>query len=203
MFLSPIDWAMIETWQAQGIPLHIVLRGIENVFDGFDKKTGRKRQINSLLYCREEIENLHAEWQESHVGKREEHEDESSDNTLSEDSIKAHLHSIIKEIVTAKESAEKGLAETIERVLARLDELKDTYKDAETLEASLVSAEELLNESLLQSKKAGEFILQIESQLEGYRSKMDKDAYQQMFDLMLLKKLRENAGIPRLSLFYI
>jgi hypothetical protein len=32
LLLSPIDWAMIEGWQERGVPLHIVLRGIESVF---------------------------------------------------------------------------------------------------------------------------------------------------------------------------
>ncbi len=55
LLLSPIDWAMIESWQERGIPLHVALRAIENVFDGFDKKPG-PRTIKGLLYCREEIE---------------------------------------------------------------------------------------------------------------------------------------------------
>src|SRR4051812_41415729 len=62
LFLSPIDWAMIETWQERRIPLHIVIRGIESVFDGFEKKPG-PRSIKGLLYCREEIEAQYQAWQ--------------------------------------------------------------------------------------------------------------------------------------------
>lgn len=204
LFLSPLDWAMIETWQAHGIPLHIVLRGIESVFDGFDKKTGRKRQINSLMYCKDEIETLHDEWLESQTGKHEGDEDiPVADSSFSDESIKSHLESVTGELKAALKSSDNGLAETINRVLARLDELKGSYKDAESLEASLVSSEELLNEGLLQSENVLDFASQIESQLRGYRNKMDADAYKQTFELMLLKKLRDNAGIPRLSLFYI
>ena len=28
LFLSPLDWALMEVWRQQGIPLHIVLRGV-------------------------------------------------------------------------------------------------------------------------------------------------------------------------------
>src|SRR4051812_29211234 len=37
LFLSPLDWALIEGWQERGIPLHIVIRSVESVFDVFDK----------------------------------------------------------------------------------------------------------------------------------------------------------------------
>ena len=65
LLLSPLDWALIETWQERGIPLRIVLRGIEKVFDGVDKQTAQKRTVKSLIYCREEIEAQYAEWLET------------------------------------------------------------------------------------------------------------------------------------------
>ena len=67
LFLSPIDWALMETWKETGIPLHIVLRGVERSFDSFEAKP-RKRSVKSLLYCQEEVEAQYAEWLESRVG---------------------------------------------------------------------------------------------------------------------------------------
>ena len=61
LFLSPMDWALMETWKQQGIPLHIVLRGIERSFDSFESRP-RKRTVKSLLYCQEEVEAQYAEW---------------------------------------------------------------------------------------------------------------------------------------------
>jgi hypothetical protein len=42
-----------------------------------------------------------------------------------------------------------------------------------------------------------------EKNLAGYRNKMDAEVYRRTFDLMILKTLREQAEIPRLSLFYL
>jgi hypothetical protein len=42
-----------------------------------------------------------------------------------------------------------------------------------------------------------------EKNLASYRNKMEKDVFRRTFDLMILKKLREEAEIPRLSLFYL
>ena len=69
LFLSPLDWALIEAWQDRGIPLHIVIRSIESVFDVFDKQPPGTRTIKSLFYCREEIEAQYTEWLASQVGK--------------------------------------------------------------------------------------------------------------------------------------
>ena len=57
----------METWKQQGIPLHIVLRGVEKSFDSFEARP-RKRTVKSLLYCQEEIEAQYAEWVEARVG---------------------------------------------------------------------------------------------------------------------------------------
>ncbi len=48
LLLSPLDWALIEAWQEREVPLHIVLRGIEKVFDLIDKQPHRKRTVKSL-----------------------------------------------------------------------------------------------------------------------------------------------------------
>src|SRR5258705_7357074 len=53
LFVSALDWALIETWKQMGIPLHIVLRGIEKSFDSWESKP-RKRSVKTLLYCQEE-----------------------------------------------------------------------------------------------------------------------------------------------------
>ena len=56
LVLSPLDWALIDAWREREVPLHIVLRAIESVFDIWDKQPKRSRTVKSLAYCREEIE---------------------------------------------------------------------------------------------------------------------------------------------------
>src|SRR2546427_2847392 len=75
LFISNIDWALIETWKQMGVPLHIALRGIEKSFDSWEAKP-RKRSVKTLLYCQEEVEAQYAEWLETRVGS---HEDTPAD----------------------------------------------------------------------------------------------------------------------------
>src|SRR5262245_42301739 len=68
MLVSPLDWTLIETWKRRGIPLHIVLRGINSSFDGYDQRLNRGRKVNSLFFCQQEVEALFQEYIESRVG---------------------------------------------------------------------------------------------------------------------------------------
>jgi hypothetical protein len=41
--LSPLDWALIETWKDAGVPLEAVLRGIDEAFEKWREKRSRHR----------------------------------------------------------------------------------------------------------------------------------------------------------------
>src|SRR5687768_2559725 len=69
LLLSPMDWALIESWKEMGVPLHVALRGVEKSFDSHEAKP-RKRSVKSLMYCQEEVEAQFAEWLESQTGAR-------------------------------------------------------------------------------------------------------------------------------------
>src|SRR5580698_2326965 len=49
--LSPLDWALIETWKNSGVPLEAVLRGIDAAFEKWRAKRSRAQMVNSLAYC--------------------------------------------------------------------------------------------------------------------------------------------------------
>ena len=65
MVLSPKDWQLIQKWQEQGIPLPVVLRGINQAFDRFATSSPRPDRINSLRYCAQEVEGAWEKHRES------------------------------------------------------------------------------------------------------------------------------------------
>lgn len=203
LLLSPIDWAMIEGWQERGVPLHIVLRAIETVFDNFEKNPG-PRTIKSLMFCREEVEAQFAEWLSSQVGKHETSGQPVLEGAFSREAIEKHIDHAIESLRSARN---ESLKEDLERAASRLQELKaNLTDDFETVDKSLMDIEGFLDHSLLSnSDKAHLKALEREvtSQLKGYKSAMDKEAYEQTYRLMLLKRLREEVDIPRLGLFYL
>ncbi len=216
LLLSPLDWALIETWQEREVPLHIILRGIERVFDSVDKQPARRRSVKSLLYCKEEIEAQFAEWLERQVGnnknqksevgsqKSEEADSELLKNDLFPDeTITAHLEKVSSELQSAKEKSDGDLREVLDKVLVRLSELRQKSHAAETLEELLEKLDALIDASLLRNFETEKLKSEIEKQIASYKTKMEQEVYQRTFDLMLLKRLREQAKIPRLSLFHL
>jgi hypothetical protein len=212
LFLSPMDWALMETWKQQGIPLHIVLRGIERSFDSFEAKP-RKRTVKSLLYCQEEVEAQYAEWNDARVGAS------SSDNTDAEktpfslDAITEHLQNNRDLLLQAAEARqpEDDLSEAMTRAAALLTEIEQDLAggasvNTRMLEDSLTGLERLLNNSMfavastddLESQKSA-----VKEQLKPYRNHMETEIYNQTFNNLLLKRLREHFAVPRLSLFYV
>lgn len=204
LLLSPLDWTLMESWQERGVPLHLVLRSVEKVFDNADKQPNRKRTIKSLAYCKEEVEAQYAEWLEAQVGKSDESETETAaSDEFAADEIVLHLAEGRRRLIEiAAEISDSGLREACLRGAARLEEL-DAAEGAERIEQSLEQIESMLDAALLESDQAAELRAETEKSLADYRSTMDPDAYQNTLRLMLLKKLRERAGVPRLSLFYL
>jgi len=212
LFLSPMDWALMETWKQQGIPLHIVLRGVEKSFDSFEARP-RKRTVKSLLYCQEEIEAQYAEWVEAHVGSSPSPEPDSDKTPFSFAAISEHLkrsRGALAELAHSRKK-EDDLSEALTRATALLVDIENDFTsgaaiDTRKLEDSLTGLERMLDDAMF--SVAGKDWLEqlnqeVRDQLKPYRTQMEAAAYKQTFDNLLLKRLREHFAIPRLSLFYV
>ncbi len=214
LFLSPMDWALMETWKQQGIPLHIVLRGVEKSFDSYEARP-RKRTVKSLLYCQEEVEAQYSEWVEAHVGSATSAatEPESDKTPFSFAAISEHLQrcrSSLSELAKSRKQ-EDDLSEGLTRAAALLADIEKDFAsgatlDTRKLEDSLTGLERMLNDSMLSVASSGtldELKKIVTDQLKPYRAQMDAAVYKQTFDNLLLKRLREQFAVPRLSLFYV
>jgi hypothetical protein len=222
LLLSPMDWALIESWKEIGVPLHVALRGIEKAFDSWESKP-RKRSIKSLLYCQEEVEAQFAEWREARVGAGDETAATAENGTqqtsdalpFSRAAILAHLQrgrTTLSAVRDARlKTGEDDFSETLKRAVALLAELEkdldaSSSPDARKLEQSLTGLERMLSEALrlvVSSKQLDGLNAEVKEQLKPYRKQMEPEVYQQTFDNLLMKRLRELFGVPRLSLFYL
>lgn len=222
LLLSPMDWALIESWKEMNIPLHIALRGIERAFDSWEAKP-RKRTVKTLLYCQEEVEAQYAEWIESRVGAgpQEEREDEAASRNENEhlpfrrSAILEHLHlgrlALLELGNERKRVHEDDFCEALFRAAGLLEELESEFEEssspnAQKLEDSLTGLERMLSDSILSVVPSGQLealTSEVEGQLRPYRNHMERAVYQQTKDNLLLKRLREQFAVPRLSLFYL
>jgi hypothetical protein len=226
LLLSPMDWALIESWKEMGVPLHVALRGIEQAFDSYEARP-RKRSVKTLFYCQEEVEAQYAEWLESQLGAGP--DEATTEGELAEGvepSMDARLPfpraSILEHLARSRAGLLNLLgenpgwmagdfSEAVSRAIARLAELEAGFArsqrpDAEALEDALTSLERMLDEALLASTPQAETeAAQVAAaeQLKPYRARMEQAVYAQTLNNLLLKRLREQSGLPRLSLFYL
>ena len=53
--LSPLDWALIESWNESGVPLEAVLRGIDAAFEKWRGRKVKTQMVNSLAFCAQAV----------------------------------------------------------------------------------------------------------------------------------------------------
>ena len=205
----------METWNQQGIPLHIVLRGVEKSFDSFESRP-RRRTVKTLLYCQEEVEAQYAEWVEARVGSSSgsgNSELESDKTPFSFAAITEHLQRNRKTLsdLASSRKHKDDFSEALTRAAALLADIEKDFAsgatlDTRKLEDSLTGLERLLSDSMLSvvnSSALDELKNGVKDQLKPYRAQMEPAVYKQTFDNLLLKRLREEFAMPRLSLFYV
>lgn len=223
LLLSPLDWALIESWKTKGVPLHIALRGIEQSFDSHAARP-RRRSVKSLLYCEEEVEAQFAEWLDAQRGASassnnqtngESNDDASKASAMPREMVAEHLaraRATLQETHQNRQAThEDELTFALSRAISRLKELETDWAraaepNAIRLEAALTDIEALLSRAIrasLAPAQLAERGAEVENQLKPYRSRMEAETYTQTLEHLLLKSLREEFGVPRLSLFYL
>lgn len=224
LLLSPMDWALIESWKEMSVPLHVALRGIEKAFDSWEAKP-RKRSIKSLLYCQEEVEAQYAEWLESHIGAGTEPQSGAQRGAnvtwpdeglpFSRQAILEHLHggraALLQALEARKLTREDDLSEAFRRGADLLGDLSRDFAgaarpDAQKLEMSLTGLERMLSDAIrtvISPEELEAAMSEVKKQLRPYRNHMEAAVYQQTSDNLLLKRLRKQFTVPRLSLFYL
>jgi len=217
LLVSPLDWAIVETWQKAGIPLGAVLKGIDRAFEswGRSRRAAGGRQLKSLAYCVDAVLDAAAEAQEAAAGSGPEvRAARPAAEPFSRDELKQYL---ARNASRLRASAEKfrakhaAVAARVDETAKRVEEIVPTLEapgelDLEDLERRLTVLEDKLNAAL--SADADEETLlairrEIDRSLATYRRKMSAEQLTQLERQYTQKRLLEHFGLPRLSLFYL
>jgi hypothetical protein len=193
--LSPLDWALIESWKNAGVPLEAVLRGIDAAFEKWRGRRIKTQMVNSLAFCAQAVL-TEAQVMEGTAQPRARRE-VAAPFALEE------LRAYLERNATALPADFAETAGTL-RQLATDADLH--YADLESLERRLTVLEEKMmaaarlrqsEESLLAART------ELDRQLRPYRGKMTADQLALLEKQFLERNLLEKAGLPRLSLFYM
>ncbi len=197
--LSPLDWALIESWKNSGVPLEAVLRGIDLAFEKWRAKRSRVQMVNSIAYCTQAVM---AEAQRMADGAQPRAAKPESAPFPAED---------LRRYVEANAAAVRAnacadfapVADSLDEIAANLPSLE---MDLEALEQRLTVLEQRLI-AIARARQSEERALaarrDLESHLRPWRSKMSAAQIAMLEAQFLDRTALETAGLPRLSLFYL
>lgn len=205
--LSPLDWAMIETWKDSGIPIEAVHKGIDRAFEKWRARKQKTRMVNSLAYCAQEVLGAASEGSEAATDAARENPTPPFDlNELSGYFRRnaAQIRDAIPRTRPASIATYRQAAESLDQLAAAAETGQMT--DLESVEQRLTVLEERLLAAVMQSASENELLAtrqEMDLQLAPYRRKMTADQLALLEKQYLQRKQMESAGLPRLSLFYL
>jgi hypothetical protein len=206
--LSPLDWALIESWKESGVPLEAALKGVDRAFEKWHARKRKFRQVNSLAYCAQEV--LTAAKELADGGALRE-KSSAPDETFEAPRLSTYLAENADSLDRSSTMAQSPLAEAAKSTAESLRKLvvaaeAGVLGDLETLEQRLGILEEKLLAAALQTLDEDQLVesrMRLQRQLAPYRGKMTADQLALLEKQYVHREAFEQAGLPRLSLFYL
>jgi hypothetical protein len=211
LLLNTIDWALMETWKEAGVPLEAVLRGIDVTFDKWEQRPSKTRKVNGLGFCAQEVLAAAEEIKAASAGNRPL---ASLANPQRENGFEGERVAIFlrKNADALQKAAVPEAARTLANQVANdLREFAESISSQshprlEDTERRLTIMEEKLMASIMASTNDEDLVrirAEADRELAPYRSKMPAAQIDHLLRQYMQKRLLEQAGIPRLSLFYL
>lgn len=182
---------MLQQWKESGIPLPVVLEGIDQCFEKREKAP-RKRTISSLRYCRHAVQELWEERRELLVGSGAE---------LPEIQPRMRLEELASAVEASAVGAGGPVAELLRATAGRIRAIGS--RSIPRIEEELLSIEQGLTMGLisaLDGRERAAMEAEIERELSGYSS-TDQAVLEKTRQANLRRLLRMRLTLPRLSLF--
>jgi hypothetical protein len=221
LLVSPLDWAILETWQKADIPVAVVQKGIDRAFESWERsrRAAGGRQMKSLAYCVDAVLDAATEAQEAAAGGGPEIRSRRvNEEPFSRDELHRYFERNVRRLRAAADKrratvAQGGgnLASRFEDIAKKLEEFLPSLDtpgalDLEDLERRLTVFEEKLSAAL--SADADEEAMltirrEMDRSLAPYRRKMSAEQLTQLERQYIQKRLFEYFEVPRLSLFYL
>ncbi|HEY1422744.1 MAG TPA: hypothetical protein VGF20_04770 [Candidatus Acidoferrum sp.] len=213
LLVSPLDWAIMETWQKAGVPLEAVFKGIDSAFESYGRsRRGAGKPLKSLAYCTDAVLDAAEEAQEAAAGKSPAGS-ATKPSPFEREELRRYFQRNVELMRTAaKAHAEKAALVTLWEEALRALEGSIAILDApgpldvEDIERRLTLLDERIHAGML--LHADEELLlrlrrEMDSALAAYRRKMKAEQLALIERQYLQKRLLEEFRVPRLSLFYL
>ena len=199
LLVPPLDWCLIELWKNTGIPMHVVIRGIDRSFE-----TARSRGTSprSLSYCHPAVTQAFEEHQRAMVGSAEE-------ATESDDLRGREVQSApVLEHVDRLTAALRRRTEDFDTPMGLLSSLRQEIRAREWLDGQQIDQDlnhigtrvaEILRDGMA-PKRVRSLRAEVRKEMKIYRRHLSGELYRRMEENCLHRKLRESANLPEFGL---
>src|SRR5271154_1120051 len=175
LLVSPLDWAIMETWQKAGVPLDAVLKGIDSAFESYQRsRRGAGKPLKSLAYCTDAVLEAAEEQLEAAAGRTPKNGNATSKDPFSREELKAY----IAKNAAQMENTAQALGPSEAEFASRLREIAKSLSsamvlldapgalDLEDLERRLTILDDKLM-ALLVSVVSEETMLKVRREMDG------------------------------------
>ncbi|MBI5788707.1 MAG: hypothetical protein HZA78_07630 [Candidatus Schekmanbacteria bacterium] len=197
LILSPKDWQLACVWQEQGIPVKIVLRGIESALS----KADSAKEIRSLAYCDQEIRRLFQE----HIKQMAGAPPNSASQT--ETGQVPYIIAQLEELKTGLNTSmmltnESGLIEKLQQTYLQIQELSKNPSDDWQVSVKQIAVDLIacLNQ-IIPDDQAVLLKKAAQKHLQGYENRMSREAYQKTLDILIREQLLAEFSLEAFSLY--
>lgn len=195
--LSPLDWALIETWKNSGVPLEAILRGIDAAFEKWRSKRSRTQMVNSLAFCAQAILK---ETQRLADAGTVASEAKPETEPFPQEDVRRYIEGNAAAIHGTQLIDFTGIADSLAQLAAALP------PDLEALEQHLSALEQKLI-ALARIRQTEEQALaarrDLDNYLRPYRGKMTAPQLSMLETQFMDRAVLETFHLPRLSLFHL
>jgi HEPN domain-containing protein len=198
--LSPLDWALIESWKNAGVPLEAVLKGIDDAFQKWHSRKVKGRAVNSVAYCAQAV--MEAA-QRTPSRAAEKGGRDAAGSLFAAPEVSTHLNKAALALKARPEPPFHEIADSLEALTQGIEEYLENIEDLEqrltALEDKMVATARtvLSGDDLLHMRQS------LDSELKPYRGKMTAAQLSMLERRYLDSAVLQRAHLPRLSLFYL
>jgi hypothetical protein len=215
LLVSPLDWAIMETWQKAGVPLEAVLHGIDRAAESYARsRRGAGRAMKTLAYCTDAVLEAAEEMNEAAAGAAPRaSRGAGARPAFPLEELRAYL---LRNVAVFRAAAEKlsfghaSLAPRLFEIAGAAEAacgLLDTpgTVDLEDLERRLTVLDDKVYAAVT-GDASEELLLKLRREMDGqlavYRRTMKAPQIALVEKQYLQKRLLEEFGLVRFSLFY-
>ncbi len=205
LLLSPKDWRTAREWHREGIPLDLVLRTLEEVFER-RRESGDEDKISSLRYCDRAVRSAWKGLREL-TGAAAEPARGSAPTDSSAPDVSSRLEALARalpEDLPGRGEAARRIRSLIHGKRPADPDASRPIRDERSIEQALTRLDEEILDRLshsLSAEERADLGKEAEASLEPLAARLPQEEIERARRRLRTQKLRRKFGFPTLSLF--